>query len=336
MTSPEPNARRDDGLLPLPRSAEIIHENELRSARRQTIAATFVAVFMAVAWMRADSELGPGLLFLLGIALLWWGGSLYEWQALRRRGPYDPDAPSAQREAQQASLARHQALLAERPARLTWLLLGGIGVATVSQLFADGVTSSIERAGLVKPLVREGEWWRLVTATYLHAGLVHFWFNAAAVRAFGPLVEAYAPRSRLPLVWLVSVLGGSVASLFLMPGTTSVGASGGVLGLVGYLWVMARRRPHELPPWLGSGLTATFAINAFIGIFGFAFIDNAAHAGGAAAGALLGYATIPRAAGEAGHAAAHRDVRGPLDLLGWLAAAAIVLGALLTIAKLLR
>ena len=92
---------------------------------------------------------------------------------------------------------RHQALRASRPPRMTYGLLGCITVASVLQFAAHG--RSVEAAGIVKSAVRDqGQWWRLLTGTYLHAGLWHFWMNAGALEAFGADAEAYAPRLRLP------------------------------------------------------------------------------------------------------------------------------------------
>ena len=321
-------------LEPLSRSAaRLVYENELRSAAYHAAFAVGGVLLLLVACWWAGVRFGSGLVLIVGMLALAAGGFVHEWWTLRKRGPVPALDPAAVA-AHQAAVARHQATLAARPARMTWGLLGCIGAASACQLLARG--SSFDAAALVKPLAREGEWWRLVTAAYLHGGIWHFWLNMSSLRALGPLLEAYSPRTRLPLVWLVSALAGSVASLVFLPNATSVGASGGILGLAAYLWVLARRRPHVLPPWLGSGLTMTFLMNAFLGVFGYAVIDNAAHAGGAAAGALLGVVTIPRTTpNETQGEMRERDPRDALDAFGWLSACLVVLGAAFTIGKLL-
>lgn len=340
MTAPEPAPQRQLTPELSPAFRELAWRHDVRKAQNAIAGALGIALFIAVLYWLAEATPGSLLFYVLVLSVVGVAVYVHQWWKLRRRGPLseaDAIREHAAREANASVVERHKAVLATRPTRLTWGLLGCIGAATACQLFAAG-GAGIERAALVKPLARQGEWWRLVSATYLHGGFMHFWFNATAIHALGPLVEAYAPRSRLPLVWLVSALGGSVASLLLMPNTTSVGASGGVLGLAGYLWVMARRRPHELPPWLGRGIALTLALNAVLGIVGYAFIDNAAHAGGAAAGALFGFVTIPRATDPATAAApAHREESHRLlDPLGVLAAFAIWAGAFLTIGKLLQ
>ena len=317
----------------------LIHENEVRSTRREAVFPTVLALFLGGVCVAYRVEFGSPFFLFFALAALWSAGLLYRWWRLRRRGPI-PDAEAAQvlaaREAHDESVREHQAVLAARPPRLTWGLLGCIVAASAFQLVDR--RSSFDDAALVKDATRAGEWWRLLTAAYLHGGIWHLWVNVASLRALGPLVEAYAPRSRLPLVWLVSALAGSVASLVLMPHTTSVGASGGIMGLVGYLWMMSRRRPHELPRWLGKGLTMTIGLNALLGVLGYGFIDNAAHAGGAIAGALIGVATIPRATPDTtpDTVTPRDDTRDVVDALGWLSACVIVLGALLTISKLMR
>lgn len=333
VIAPEPVP--DEPAHPPRRAVDLVHENALRSARHHAVLSLAGTVVVAIALVWSGLRFGTSLWLFLGMLALAAAGFTAEWWQLRRRGPV-AELPPEVRAVHTAALERHQAILAARPPRLTWGLLGCIGAATACQLFSR---DSIAAAALVKPLVRQGEWWRLLSAAYLHGGPMHFWFNAASLRALGPLVEAYAPRLRLPLVWLVSALAGSLASYVLMPHATSLGASAGILGLVGYLWVMAQRRPHVMPPWFGRGLTVTIAINAFLGLVGFAFIDNAAHAGGTVAGALMGFATIPRTApdetavdGALTHGEDRYDI---VDAVGALAACLVVLGAIFTIDRLL-
>ena len=157
----------------------------------------------------------------------------------------------------QARLAlRHAAWVKRQPRVATlWLLGCLLAVMGVRMLGGD---AAVEAAGLVKPAVWRGEAWRLLTGPLLHADLVHIWMNGGALLGVGPLVEVHARRGVLPLVFLASVLGGSLLSLFLLPDTTSVGASGGI------------------------------AATAVLGLVAIQVIDNAAHLGGLLAGALLG------------------------------------------------
>ncbi|GJG86503.1 hypothetical protein tb265_16840 [Gemmatimonadetes bacterium T265] len=307
---------------------------QLAAARRRVVRWTAAAVAAVALWVALTGGNVRSFAFLgVGIVLLWTADAVTGWWKLRR-APVVPADPAARAEAaaaqavaaraQAAAAARHNALLAARPPRLTYGLLACVAVASAAQLGV--LDASIEAAGLVKPAARAGEWWRLLTATYLHGGLLHFWFNFGALRALAPLVEAYAPRARLPLVYLAAGLAGNCASLVLLPNQTTIGASGAILGLVGYLLVLGFRRPDDFPPFLRRGMLSTLGLTAALGVIGFALIDNAGHAGGTAAGALIGFLTIPRA----GTPIRRTPV---LDALGWLAAAVLVAGAVLTLVR---
>jgi rhomboid protease GluP len=144
------------------------------------------------------------------------------------------------------------------------------------------------------PATKDGEWWRLGTALFMHFGLLHLAMNLWALWDAGRLVEALYGRLRLGALYFASGLAGNLLSLVLQgDGAVSGGASGAIFGLYGALLVCLWRERRLIPPtefrWLFGG-AAVFAA-ATIG-FGFvvAGIDNAAHAGGLASGALLGIA----------------------------------------------
>jgi rhomboid protease GluP len=203
-----------------------------------------------------------------------------------------------------------------------------IAVVTSLEFYRVGmgmpVAEMLARAALVKPAVRAGEWWRLLTGTYLHGDLMHIGANASALFVLGRLVETYEGRLRVPLAYLSGALAGSILST-LLTSTTSLGASGGVLGLVGYLFVAAGRGgPGATPDWLRRDLKALLASTAFIGVAAFAFIDNAAHLGGLAGGALAALAV-----GRAGPERART-----MDAVGVAAAVVVIAGAAFTIARL--
>ena len=301
----------------------------LAAARRRLVQWTVIAIAAAGAWVALGAHVESFASLGLALVLLWTASAATDWWRVRRgttRPPVDPVAAAAAAHAQQEAAARHGARLLAHPPRLAYLVLGCVAIASATQLGV--VDQSIEAAGLVKPLARAGEWWRLLTATYLHGGILHFWFNFGALRTLAPLVEAYAPRPRLPLVYLAAGLAGNAASLVLLPNQASIGASGAILGLVGYLLVLGFRRPDEMPPLLRRGLLSTLGLTALLGVVGFALIDNAGHAGGTAMGALIGALTIPRA----GTAQRPTPI---LDALGWLATVVLVAGAALAIARVL-
>jgi membrane associated rhomboid family serine protease len=155
------------------------------------------------------------------------------------------------------------------------------------------VYSTIEAAGIVKQAVWQGEVWRLVTGTLLHGNLIHFLFNAIALLGLGKLVEAIAHRVYLPIIFLTSALSGSLFSLIFLPDATSVGASGGILGLLGFLVVLVWKQKRYLPVAFGRMLLVNVIYLIAIGFLAREVIDNAAHLGGFLAGFLLGIILIP-------------------------------------------
>src|SRR6267142_1044583 len=134
------------------------------------------------------------------------------------------------------------------------------------------------------PLSGGGEPWRLLTAIFLHAGLLHIAFNSWALMVIGPLIEhLYGPR-KMFVLYLVTGIASNIASLWWHgPRLLQVGASGAIFGLIGVAAVYGLRRGDAL----GEGLRRQMTTWAIYGIvMGFLMhADNAAHIGGFIAGA---------------------------------------------------
>jgi membrane associated rhomboid family serine protease len=86
-----------------------------------------------------------------------------------------------------------------------------------------------------------GEWWRLVTAGFLHAGIIHIGFNMLLLWWFGAELERGLGRLRFLAVYFVSLLAGSAGAILLDPQVATVGASGAVFGLFGAAFVLERQ-----------------------------------------------------------------------------------------------
>jgi len=112
---------------------------------------------------------------------------------------------------------------------------------------------------------------------------------------------------------------------------TSVGASGGVMGLVGFLLVLTLRPSSETPEFIRSAVLASIGAIALIGLAGWKYVDNAGHAGGALAGLLIGLVFVPRRGGPITPRRA-----AWIDALGWIAAAVLAAGAVVTAVKLIQ
>ena len=144
------------------------------------------------------------------------------------------------------------------------------------------------------PATKDGQWWRLATAMFVHFGVVHLAMNLWALRDSGRLVERLFGSARFLAIYLASGVAGNLVSLVSQgDAAVSGGASGAIFGLFGALLVLLVRERRQVDPvefrWLFWG-GAAFAL-ASLGL-GFVVqgIDNAAHIGGLASGALLGLA----------------------------------------------
>jgi membrane associated rhomboid family serine protease/ribosomal protein L40E len=133
-----------------------------------------------------------------------------------------------------------------------------------------------------------GEPWRLLTAIFLHAGLLHIGFNSWALMVIGPLVEhLYGPR-KMFVLYVATGIASNIASLWWHgPRLNQVGASGAIFGLIGVIAVYGLRRGDAL----GEGLRRQMTTWAIYGIvMGFLMhADNAAHIGGFIAGAAAAF-----------------------------------------------
>jgi len=186
---------------------------------------------------------------------------------------------------------RFEIWLERQKAPFTRIFLGLMILVGIAQLFPG--TSGIGAAGLVKKLFRDGEWWRLFTAPFMHGHPIHFVMNAAALLYLGKRLEVFARWPHLPMVFLFSAVIGGQASAFFSE-TTSVGASGGLMGWLGFLLVFETLHGRLVPRSARRRLAAAVFLTALIGVIGHRFIDNAAHAGGLAAGMLYAAIVFPK------------------------------------------
>ena len=158
----------------------------------------------------------------------------------------------------------------------------------------SGLENSVEAAGLVKyRVIENGEYWRLLTCGVLHGGILHIYFNSQALYGFGSMIEAISARAHLAIVFVISIISGSLLSTIMLPDSISIGASGGIMGLIGYLTIYGYLRRGQLPPGFLKSILINVALIAAIGIIAYQFIDNFAHFGGFCAGAIYGLIQIP-------------------------------------------
>ncbi|MCH1497486.1 MAG: rhomboid family intramembrane serine protease, partial [Akkermansiaceae bacterium] len=105
----------------------------------------------------------------------------------------------------------------------------------------------ISEAGLVKPRYLAGENWRLFTAVFLHGNLIHFILNMSALWYLGRRIEILARWPHLAAAFFLSIIGAGCATVSWLPNQTSVGVSGVVCGLLGFLLVFETLHRSLLP-----------------------------------------------------------------------------------------
>jgi membrane associated rhomboid family serine protease len=165
---------------------------------------------------------------------------------------------------------------------IVFLAEGGTGAS----LGAGGGGTVFEKGALFGPLIaHQHEYWRLVSAGFLHDGFIHLLFNMVFIYFMGPALEQMIGRVGFVVIYFTSLLAGSFGALLVQPMSPTVGASGAAFGLLGALIVVAHSR--RIPIWQ-SGLGITLAINVVFSL-SFAQISVGAHIGGLIAGLICGW-----------------------------------------------
>jgi rhomboid protease GluP len=140
--------------------------------------------------------------------------------------------------------------------------------------------------GLGNLVIHDGEWWRLVTAMFLHGGLIHFGFNSYVLLQLGPLVEETYGTEKFWVVYLFSGIVGGLASELLRPQVPVIGASGAIVGLIGLLLAYGIRRGGAIGGNIRSVMMKyALYILVFSLLPGISFLG---HAGGFVGGLVLG------------------------------------------------
>ena len=180
-----------------------------------------------------------------------------------------------------------------RRAPMTVALLAVIAVVFVFEIVLGGADNEqvlIDMGAIVPWIQQTGEYWRLITAMFLHAGWLHVATNTWALYQLGTLYEILFGTPRFILTYFVSGICASLASL-LFSHDVAVGASGAIFGILGaFIFSLLRSPQYRHQRWtrsLVSQIVFWIVVNIIIGL-SVKFIDNAAHIGGLVAGLLLG------------------------------------------------
>jgi rhomboid protease GluP len=191
-----------------------------------------------------------------------------------------------------------QRLIAATPRVLVTPALVAINLCAFAAMTVLGVSALGGRAeeylrfgANFGPLTTGGEWWRLVTCTFVHFGIIHLAFNLWALWDGGGITERLFGNLRFAAIYFFAGVAGSCASLLWNPQAVSAGASGAIFGVYGALLAYMTAQRGSIPPKTLNRLrisTSTFVVYSLFYGFAQTGIDNAAHLGGLAGGFAMG------------------------------------------------
>jgi membrane associated rhomboid family serine protease len=143
--------------------------------------------------------------------------------------------------------------------------------------------NTYENLVLWGPFVNAGDWYRLITAGFLHTEIWHIALNGFALFWLGRMIEPALGHARFVAIYFASLLCGSLGVMILSPDTPTLGASGAVYGLLGAAIVMARNRNIDL---MQSGLVPVLALNLLLTVVFSGNLSLGGHVGGLIGGLI--------------------------------------------------
>lgn len=304
---------------------------EIEEGKRQML--MFGAALVAMlAWngfktgkIMASGSTGLALLLFLILGFIPWyqGHKRLKKARIWAAGEMAADAP----------VLRFETWLAIQKAPATRLLLGLMALAGLVQVIVEWRDPlpmvTVGKAGLTKFAGSATEWWRLLTAPFLHGHWIHWLMNASALAYLGKRVEVFARWPHFVMAFTISAWIGGEASARYME-KSSIGASGGLMGLLGFLLVFESMHRRLVPESARRRLLAGVVLTAGIGIVFREFIDNAAHAGGLIAGMVYAALVFPPSSSP------HRPRTTTVDVvIGGAALGLLVCSAVLACVKML-
>ncbi len=155
------------------------------------------------------------------------------------------------------------------------------------------IQTLVDMGALYGPLtVLKGEWWRLFTAMFLHAGMTHLLMNMFSLYLIGRGAEIYFDTKSYLGIYLFSGLLGGLASLYMHPNSVGIGASGAIFGVFGALagfFLAHRERIQAHTKAFMKDFAVIIVINIVLGL-SIPSIDMSAHIGGLIIGFIGGFA----------------------------------------------
>jgi len=145
-----------------------------------------------------------------------------------------------------------------------------------------------------KPITANGQWWRLITSTFLHAGIIHLAYNMFALIVVGIFLESVIGSITFLIIYLITGFIASISSLLYNDPTICVGASGAIFGMYGILvaLLLLKYIDKNLSSMLKTSVVIFIGLNLVMGFFD-GKIDLAAHLGGLISGFTIGIIYFP-------------------------------------------
>lgn len=144
----------------------------------------------------------------------------------------------------------------------------------------------IEKFSLFAPYVRRGEYYRLLSAAFIHANIFHLLFNCYALLVIGRQLESFLGKVKFLVIYLFSAITSSIMSIIFLGNNISVGASGAIFGLMGSLVYFGYHYRVYLGNVVRTQIVPLIATNLCLGLM-ITGIDNFAHIGGLIGGLLI-------------------------------------------------
>ncbi len=182
-----------------------------------------------------------------------------------------------------------------RRSKVTFILLA-IMIFYFMFITLNGGTTNVQTlvkfGALYPPLVAMyGEYYRLVTSIFIHIGIAHIFFNGYALYVFGPQIEGLLGPKKFLLFFLLTGVGGNLATFLFNFDSISAGASGSLFGILGAFLYLVHRHRDMVTPWGRRQIFSLITINLVL-TFVVPSISTTAHLGGLAMGYLLSYVFI--------------------------------------------
>ena len=183
-----------------------------------------------------------------------------------------------------------------KKSKVTFILLAIMLIYFIFMTLNGGTTDTrvLVRYGAMFPVyvVAYGEYYRFITAIFIHIGLTHILFNAYALYVFGPQIEMLMGPRKYLLFFLLTGIGGNIVTFFFSFNSVSAGASGSLFGLLGAFLYLIHRRPHIITPQGRKSILQLVGINLLMTVI-VPSISVSAHVGGLVMGYFLSYIFKP-------------------------------------------